>query len=89
MPRFISLALALTDFTFTSCSRLLDMLMDINDSPQIPFERRIDLNLEDEEDDETEEKGAKRPMSTRDKRAIILLIILCEWTTYAYRMREY
>ncbi|KAJ3551360.1 hypothetical protein NPX13_g11381 [Xylaria arbuscula] len=34
--------------------RLMDMLLDINESPQIPFERRIDLNPEeeDEEDDE-------------------------------------
>ncbi|KAI0521815.1 IEC3 subunit of the Ino80 complex, chromatin re-modelling-domain-containing protein [Xylaria bambusicola] len=35
--------------------RLMDMLLDINESPQIPFERRIDLNLEDEEDDEDDE----------------------------------
>ncbi|KAJ2970332.1 hypothetical protein NUW58_g9729 [Xylaria curta] len=35
--------------------RLMDLLLDINESPQIPFERRIDLNLEDDEDeDETD-----------------------------------
>ncbi|KAI0472654.1 IEC3 subunit of the Ino80 complex, chromatin re-modelling-domain-containing protein [Xylariaceae sp. FL0804] len=35
--------------------RLMDLLMDINESPQIPFERRIDLNLSDDEDDEDDE----------------------------------
>ncbi|KAI1826096.1 hypothetical protein F4861DRAFT_133953 [Xylaria intraflava] len=34
--------------------RLMDMLMDINESPQVPFERRIDMNLEDDDDDEDE-----------------------------------
>ncbi|KAI1816307.1 hypothetical protein GGS20DRAFT_249712 [Poronia punctata] len=32
--------------------RLMDLLLDINDSPQIPFERRIDLNLDDDDDDD-------------------------------------
>ncbi|KAI3326199.1 hypothetical protein HD806DRAFT_439332 [Xylariaceae sp. AK1471] len=32
--------------------RLMDLLLDINDSPQIPFERRVDLNLDDDEDDD-------------------------------------
>ncbi|KAI0143075.1 hypothetical protein GGR57DRAFT_508278 [Xylariaceae sp. FL1272] len=32
--------------------RLLDLLLDINDSPQIPFERRIDLTMDDEEDED-------------------------------------
>jgi hypothetical protein len=33
----------------------MDLLLDINDSPQVPFERRMDLNLEDDEDeDETD-----------------------------------
>ena len=31
---------------------MMDLLLDINESPQIPFERRIDLNLDDEDDDE-------------------------------------
>ena len=47
----------------------------------------VELSLLDKggqaDDDETGEKGVKRPMSTRDRRAIILLIILCEWATYA------
>jgi hypothetical protein len=30
----------------------MDLLLDINDSPQVPFERRIDLNLDDEDDDD-------------------------------------
>ncbi|OTB09186.1 hypothetical protein M426DRAFT_18560 [Hypoxylon sp. CI-4A] len=34
--------------------RILDLLVDINDSPQIPFERRIDINLDDEEDDDSD-----------------------------------
>ncbi|KAI0012280.1 hypothetical protein F4779DRAFT_569073 [Xylariaceae sp. FL0662B] len=34
--------------------RLMDMLMDINESPQIPFERRIDLGLDVEEDDDSD-----------------------------------
>ncbi|KAI1762177.1 IEC3 subunit of the Ino80 complex, chromatin re-modelling-domain-containing protein [Hypoxylon sp. FL1150] len=32
--------------------RILDMLMDINDSPQIPFEKRIDISLEDEDEND-------------------------------------
>ena len=42
----------------------------------------VELSLldkgEQEDEDETGGKGVKRPMSTRDRRAIILLIILCE-----------
>ncbi|KAI0201924.1 IEC3 subunit of the Ino80 complex, chromatin re-modelling-domain-containing protein [Astrocystis sublimbata] len=32
--------------------RLADLLLDLNESPQIPFERRIDLNLDDDDDDD-------------------------------------
>ncbi|KAI0389537.1 hypothetical protein F5Y17DRAFT_448579 [Xylariaceae sp. FL0594] len=32
--------------------RLLDLLLDINESPQIPFEKRIDLNLDEDDDDD-------------------------------------
>ncbi|KAI0015137.1 IEC3 subunit of the Ino80 complex, chromatin re-modelling-domain-containing protein [Xylariomycetidae sp. FL0641] len=38
--------------------RLMDLLMDINESPQIPFERRIDLNLDDEDEDDTDNSDA-------------------------------
>ena len=42
----------------------------------------VELSLldkgEQEDEDEMGGKGVKRPMSTRDRRAIILLIILCE-----------
>lgn len=42
--------------------RLLDVLLEINDSPQIPPERRIDLTLEDDEqDDETETDASLKP----------------------------
>jgi hypothetical protein len=30
----------------------MDLLLDINESPQIPFEKRIDLNLDDDDDDD-------------------------------------
>ncbi|GAP89573.1 hypothetical protein SAMD00023353_3800940 [Rosellinia necatrix] len=40
--------------------RLMDLLLDINESPQIPFERRIDLNLEDDDgDDETDSDNSE------------------------------
>lgn len=40
----------------------MDMLISINDSPQIPPERRIDLNVEDEDDEtEDEEAAAQKP----------------------------
>ncbi|KAI0438872.1 IEC3 subunit of the Ino80 complex, chromatin re-modelling-domain-containing protein [Xylaria telfairii] len=39
--------------------RLMDMLLDVNESPQIPFERRIDLNLEDDDDDETDSDNSE------------------------------
>ncbi|KAI1112987.1 IEC3 subunit of the Ino80 complex, chromatin re-modelling-domain-containing protein [Nemania sp. NC0429] len=39
--------------------RLMDLLLDINESPQIPFERRIDLNLDDEDDDETDSDNSE------------------------------
>ncbi|KAI1372021.1 IEC3 subunit of the Ino80 complex, chromatin re-modelling-domain-containing protein [Hypoxylon crocopeplum] len=45
--------------------RLLDLLMDINDSPQIPFERRIDLSLEDDEDDNDSDATQKPTKSLR------------------------
>ncbi|KAI0535331.1 IEC3 subunit of the Ino80 complex, chromatin re-modelling-domain-containing protein [Xylaria digitata] len=35
--------------------RILDLLLDINESPQIPFERRIDLNLDDDDDEDDED----------------------------------
>ncbi|KAI1501471.1 IEC3 subunit of the Ino80 complex, chromatin re-modelling-domain-containing protein [Biscogniauxia marginata] len=50
--------------------RLMDMLMDINDSPQIPFERRIDLDLEDEEDDETEDSDSTQKPTKSLKKLI-------------------
>lgn len=52
----------------------------------------VELSLLDkggqEDEDGTGEKGVKRPMSTRDKRAVVLLIILCEWAIYAYDSQE-
>ncbi|KAI0451036.1 IEC3 subunit of the Ino80 complex, chromatin re-modelling-domain-containing protein [Xylaria acuta] len=39
--------------------RLMDLLLDINESPQIPFERRIGLNLDDEDDDETDSDNSE------------------------------
>ncbi|KAI1495051.1 IEC3 subunit of the Ino80 complex, chromatin re-modelling-domain-containing protein [Biscogniauxia mediterranea] len=51
--------------------RLMDLLMDINDSPQIPFERRIDLNLEDEESDETEEDSDSTQKPTKSLKKLI------------------
>ncbi|ORY64926.1 IEC3 subunit of the Ino80 complex, chromatin re-modelling-domain-containing protein [Pseudomassariella vexata] len=42
--------------------RLMDLLLDINESPQIPLERRIDLSLDDEEDEDVEAKDpAQQP----------------------------
>ncbi|KAI2623755.1 hypothetical protein GGS21DRAFT_533239 [Xylaria nigripes] len=36
--------------------RLMDMLLDINESPQIPFERRINITDDDEDEDEDEDE---------------------------------
>ncbi|KAI1085302.1 IEC3 subunit of the Ino80 complex, chromatin re-modelling-domain-containing protein [Whalleya microplaca] len=38
--------------------RLMDMLMDINESPQIPYERRIDLGLGADAEEEDEDSDA-------------------------------
>lgn len=52
----------------------------------------VELSLLDksgqEDADDMGEKGVKRPMSTRDRRAIVLLIILCEWAIPAYDIRK-
>ncbi|KAI1650143.1 IEC3 subunit of the Ino80 complex, chromatin re-modelling-domain-containing protein [Daldinia loculata] len=45
--------------------RLLDLLFDINESPQIPFERRIDLSLEDDDDDNDSDATQKPTRSLR------------------------
>ncbi|KAI1773533.1 IEC3 subunit of the Ino80 complex, chromatin re-modelling-domain-containing protein [Hypoxylon cercidicola] len=45
--------------------RILDMLLDINNSPQIPFERRIDLNMEDDEDDNDSDATQKPTKALR------------------------
>ncbi|KAK7991979.1 hypothetical protein PG996_013008 [Apiospora saccharicola] len=50
--------------------RLMDMLISINDSPQIPPERRIDLNVEDE-DDETEDEEVAAQKPTKSLRRLI------------------
>ncbi|KAK8116240.1 hypothetical protein PG984_012742 [Apiospora sp. TS-2023a] len=50
--------------------RLMDMLISINDSPQIPPERRIDLNVE-EEDDETEDEEVAAQKPTKSLRRLI------------------
>ncbi|KAI1332652.1 IEC3 subunit of the Ino80 complex, chromatin re-modelling-domain-containing protein [Xylariaceae sp. FL0255] len=42
--------------------RLLDLLLDINDSPQIPFERRVDLTVDedsDKDDDATDSDASE------------------------------
>ncbi|KAI1140574.1 IEC3 subunit of the Ino80 complex, chromatin re-modelling-domain-containing protein [Hypoxylon sp. FL0543] len=46
--------------------RLMDLLMDINDSPQIPFERRIDLSLEGDSDD-NDSDATQRPTKSLRK----------------------
>ena len=43
----------------------MDMLLDINDSPQIPFERRIDLSLDDEDDEDDDETDSDDSDSTQ------------------------
>ncbi|KAI0387120.1 IEC3 subunit of the Ino80 complex, chromatin re-modelling-domain-containing protein [Hypomontagnella monticulosa] len=45
--------------------RIMDLLMDINESPQIPFERRIDLNLDDDEDENDSDATQKPTKSLR------------------------
>ncbi|CAJ2503311.1 Uu.00g107050.m01.CDS01 [Anthostomella pinea] len=50
--------------------RLMDLMMDINDSPQIPFERRLDLNMEDDEDDETDNSDATQKPTKSLKKLI-------------------
>ncbi|KAI5922750.1 IEC3 subunit of the Ino80 complex, chromatin re-modelling-domain-containing protein [Camillea tinctor] len=51
--------------------RLMDLLMDINDSPQIPFEKRIDLDLEGDEDDETEEDSDSTQKPTKSLKKLL------------------
>ncbi|KAK7942998.1 uncharacterized protein PG986_012111 [Apiospora aurea] len=50
--------------------RLMDMLISINESPQIPPERRIDLSIEDE-DDETEDEEVAAQKPTKSLRRLI------------------
>ncbi|KAI1207210.1 IEC3 subunit of the Ino80 complex, chromatin re-modelling-domain-containing protein [Annulohypoxylon truncatum] len=45
--------------------RIMDLLMDINDSPQIPFDRRIDLNLDEDSDDNDSDATQKPTKSLR------------------------
>ncbi|KAI1389523.1 IEC3 subunit of the Ino80 complex, chromatin re-modelling-domain-containing protein [Hypoxylon trugodes] len=45
--------------------RIMDLLMDINESPQIPFERRIDLNMDEDEDDNDSDATQKPTRSLR------------------------
>ncbi|KAI1425056.1 IEC3 subunit of the Ino80 complex, chromatin re-modelling-domain-containing protein [Xylaria sp. FL1777] len=45
--------------------RLLDLLLDVNESPQIPFERRIDLNLDDDDDEDDDETDSDDSDSTQ------------------------
>ena len=44
----------------------MDLLMDINESPQIPLERRIDVSLESERKNEKSDDGEK-PLKTLQK----------------------
>lgn len=48
-------------------SRLLELLLDINDSPQIPPERRFDLNANEEDDTEEEEEEEEEDPSKPTK----------------------
>ncbi|KAI1341430.1 IEC3 subunit of the Ino80 complex, chromatin re-modelling-domain-containing protein [Xylariaceae sp. FL0016] len=50
--------------------RLMDMLMDINESPQIPFERRIDLNMEEDDDDDSDNSDATQKPTKSLKKLI-------------------
>ncbi|KAI1273761.1 IEC3 subunit of the Ino80 complex, chromatin re-modelling-domain-containing protein [Xylaria sp. FL0933] len=45
--------------------RLMDLLLDVNESPQIPFERRIDLNLDDDDDEDEDETDSDDSNSTQ------------------------
>lgn len=49
------------DSTNSRCSRLMDLLLDINESPQIPPERKINLDPDgaDDTDDETSPRPTK------------------------------
>lgn len=41
--------------------------MDINDSPQIPFDKRIDISLEDEDEDEGDSDTTQKPTKSLRK----------------------
>ncbi|KAI0399822.1 IEC3 subunit of the Ino80 complex, chromatin re-modelling-domain-containing protein [Xylaria palmicola] len=69
--------------------RLMDLLLDINDSPQIPFERRIDLNLEDDEDDETDSDNSEMTQKpTKSLRKLIQEVPHQSYEEYVQRFPE-
>lgn len=39
----------------------MDMLLDVNSSPQIPFERRIDISLEEEDEEDNDSDTTQKP----------------------------
>ncbi|KAI1188615.1 IEC3 subunit of the Ino80 complex, chromatin re-modelling-domain-containing protein [Nemania serpens] len=69
--------------------RLMDLLLDINESPQIPFERRIDLNLDDEDDDETDSDNSETTQKpTKSLKRLIQEVPHQSYEEYVQRFPE-
>ncbi|KAI0471425.1 IEC3 subunit of the Ino80 complex, chromatin re-modelling-domain-containing protein [Xylaria cf. heliscus] len=69
--------------------RLMDLLLDINESPQIPFERRIDLNLDDDDDDETDSDNSETTQKpTKSLKKLIQEVSHQSYEEYTQRFPE-
>ncbi|TGJ78589.1 hypothetical protein E0Z10_g10174 [Xylaria hypoxylon] len=74
----------------TENDRLMDLLLDINESPQIPFERRIDLNLDDDddEDDEDSDDSDTTQKPTKSLKRLIQEVPHQSYEDYVHRFPE-
>ncbi|KAI8633985.1 hypothetical protein F5Y19DRAFT_259880 [Xylariaceae sp. FL1651] len=69
--------------------RLLDLLLDVNESPQIPFERRVDLDLDDDEDDENDTDNSEATQKpTRSLKKLIQEVPHRSYDEYVERCPE-
>ncbi|KAI0417161.1 IEC3 subunit of the Ino80 complex, chromatin re-modelling-domain-containing protein [Xylaria grammica] len=70
--------------------RLMDLLLDINESPQIPFERRIDVNLDDDddEDDEDSDDSDTTQKPTKSLKKLVVEVPHQSYEDYVQRVPE-
>ena len=66
MAVLFGLHLPVSILTVAARSRLMDLLMDINESPQIPPERRVDVSFENEGKHDKSDNASK-PTKTLQK----------------------